>query len=619
MAESYVFTGTGFVTGKYEVTNEDIEKYIRSGYLKGFDEERVINSEDYINYKKDNPDVSAFSYMVDYIMGFRKRFHVVPFPPVAHNFPNAQNSLDLVVSAIDKALVDCGLCGNDIDAWFVGTATPHQYSPGIAEFAKSYFTDIDNQKPTYSLTSACVGFNINLSNAISFLKNNKEAKHVVIAHAEVMSKLLHEEKDFVPFSTFGDSASAVILSKTETEKQVGILAIFNGEDTAMLDFLGADSNGNLYMNPRMVKLRAVPNIADTATHLLKQCKWEIKDLKYFIPHQTGNAIVGSVAKLLNIDEKIVYQDVQKNYGNLSGSSIPACISVLNNQSLLIEGDKIITSVAGLGGEFGGFAYLVPKKLPKFKSPKLLAGKTVLITGATGGLGRQVAKIAASEGANLILQYFTNHKLASEIKTELEQKYKVEVSIFGLDLSDSGALCNFVKLIQDKFPSINYLLNLHAITGPLSKASCVTEKEFHDVTDANYTSVKNLCDSLSNIITDCILITGSVGEEAQFAGSASYVASKRALRAYARGLASEIYKNNTRCIYYIPGIIDSGMVSKLEESQIKASMMMVDQKELIPVEKIAKRMLLSVCRLKIPDVRISYESNLKVIKDSYLNF
>jgi 3-oxoacyl-[acyl-carrier-protein] synthase III/short-subunit dehydrogenase len=619
MVDSYIFTGIGIVTGAYEVLNSDIEKYIKSGYLEGFDESRIIESLEFQEFITKNPNETAFNYMTGHIMGFKKRYNVVPFPPAEHNFKEAENSLDLCVKAIDIALTNSGLGGNDIDAWFVGTATPHQYAPGIGEFAKAYFTDIDNQAPVYSLTSACVGFNINLMRAISFLEDNPKADHVVVAHAEVMSALLPTQKDFVAFSTFGDASAAVILSKVKTSDKQGVIAVVNHEDTRMLDFLGADSKGNLYMNPRMVKMRAVPNMTKATQSLLTMCNWSIEDLSWFIPHQTGNAIVDSVTKNLNISNKKVFKEIQINYGNLSGSSVPACFSLLEESGRLSPRNKIIASVAGLGGEFGGFAYVVPDYKPIFTTKKELNNKLILITGATGGLGREISHIAAGKGADLILHYNSNDCLATKLKNDLETEFGIKVSLIKADFSKDNEIKNFVSKIKSSFKVVNYLINTHAITGSLNKASELTIKELEEVITSNYLSIKIICDELKEIISECILITGSVGEDAQFPGSASYVASKRALRAYAVNLASDLFKCGIRCNYYLPGIIDSGMMSKLEKFQILSSMNMIRQQELIRVNDIANRMLKSVYRLEISNVRISYESNLKVIKDGYLNF
>jgi len=618
MKDSFIFKGTSFVLGNYEIPNDEIEKYVKSHYLEGFDYHRIENSEDYQEFIKKQPKTSAFDYMVGNIMGFYKRFHVVSFPPTTHKYEEAENSLDLCVNAIEKLLEKTKLNGNEIDAWFVSSATQTQFAPGIAEIAKSYFADIDNQAPCYSLTSACVGFNINLENAIMYFKQNPQAKNILIAHTEVMSALLPNTKDFVPFSSFGDSAAAVILSRVKTENQEGVVYITNSEDTKMLDFLGADPNGKLFMNPRMVKSRAVPNISNTFNKILKETQWKIEDLKYFIPHQTGNAIVDSVAKKIGIEKNKVYKEIQYNYGNLSGASIPACLDLLLENELKV-GDKIITSVAGLGGEFGGFAYIVPQNNTENHSQAELENKTIFITGASGGIGREIAMQAAEKGGNLILHYNSNSEKITKIKNDILSKYKVKIDLVQADLSDKNQTENLVYEIKSKFKNINYLIVTHAITGSLSKASEVSDLEFEKVLDVNYFSIKNLCDICSEIVTESIVIMGSVGEDAQFPGSASYVASKRALRAYAVSLATKVYENKVNCVYYLPGIVEAGMMAKLDKSQINMSLNNIRQKSMIEVKKIAERILKSAYRMKIPKVRISYESHLKVIKDGYLKY
>lgn len=618
MKDSFIFKGTSFVLGNYEIPNDEIEKYVKSHYLEGFDYHRIENSEDYQEFIKKQSKTSAFDYMVGNIMGFYKRFHVVSFPPTTHKYEEAENSLDLCVNAIEKLLEKTKLNGNEIDAWFVSSATQTQFAPGIAEIAKAYFADIDNQAPCYSLTSACVGFNINLENAIMYFKQNPQAKNILIAHTEVMSALLPNTKDFVPFSSFGDSAAAVILSRVKTENQEGVVYITNSEDTKMLDFLGADPNGKLFMNPRMVKSRAVPNISNTFNKILKETQWKIEDLKYFIPHQTGNAIVDSVAKKIGIEKNKVYKEIQYNYGNLSGASIPACLDLLLENELKV-GDKIITSVAGLGGEFGGFAYIVPQNNTENHSQAELENKTIFITGASGGIGREIAMQAAEKGGNLILHYNSNSEKITKIKNDILSKYKVKIDLVQADLSDKNQTENLVYEIKSKFKNINYLIVTHAITGSLSKASEVSDLEFEKVLDVNYFSIKNLCDICSEIVTESIVIMGSVGEDAQFPGSASYVASKRALRAYAVSLATKVYENKVNCVYYLPGIVEAGMMAKLDKSQINMSLNNIRQKSMIEVKKIAERILKSAYRMKIPKVRISYESHLKVIKDGYLKY
>ncbi len=619
MVNSYIFSGLGFVVGEYQISNNDILNSIKTSYLKGFNENRILESEAYCEYKKTNQNKSAFDYLAEDGMGFKYRYSVVPFPPTKPKYNDAKNSLDLCVEATEKALNDAGVSGNDIDAWFVGTATAHQIAPGIAEFLKSYFTDIDNQKPTFSLCSACVGFNINLENAIAFFEEHKNAKHIVVAHAEVMTELLTNESDFVPFVTFGDSAAAIVVSKVPTEKKCGITNICNFEDSAMLDFLGANKKGMLFMNPRMVKYRAVPNIIKAMDTIMQKDNLQHKDYDIIIPHQTGNAIVHSVAKKLDIPLSKIYQDVQYTFGNLSGASVPTAIACLKNKGNLKPNHKILTGVAGLGGEFGGFSYTVPEKIYKFSPKKELNNKTIFITGASGGIGQLIAKFAAKEGANLILHFNSNKEKADKLKNDLVAEYGVNIELWQADLSNISHIIDYKNKLSSHNTNINHLIITHAITGSLSKASEVCTDEFRQILNANYFSVKNLTEQFKNLITESCLITGSVGEDAQFPGSAPYVASKRALRGYAVNFADQMYQKNVRCIYYLPGLIDTGMISKLDNAQIQASMMMIGQKELINQDTIAMRMLKSVYRLKTSNVRISFESNLKVIKDGYLRY
>ena len=81
MYQNYIFSGFGFVTGKCEVTNPDIEKAIQDGFFDGLDAERIQQSDKFIEAKLKTPDLTPFEFMAGHLMGFKKRFHVVPFPP----------------------------------------------------------------------------------------------------------------------------------------------------------------------------------------------------------------------------------------------------------------------------------------------------------------------------------------------------------------------------------------------------------------------------------------------------------------------------------------------------------------------------------------------------------
>jgi short-subunit dehydrogenase len=84
-------------------------------------------------------------------------------------------------------------------------------------------------------------------------------------------------------------------------------------------------------------------------------------------------------------------------------------------------------------------------------------KTALITGASNGIGYELAKVLAEKGDNLILVARSKSKL-DELKKELEEKFKVSVYIIGKDLSLPEAAKDVYDEIKQKKFSIDYLIN-----------------------------------------------------------------------------------------------------------------------------------------------------------------
>jgi 3-oxoacyl-[acyl-carrier-protein] synthase III len=615
---NYIFSSLGFALGENKITNDQILHAIEKGYLTGFLSERIKESERFKDYQKEDPEICPFEFMANNMMGFKNRYHVVPFPPAKKNFANAENSLDLCVKAVDMAFKNSDIHPENIDAWMVSTATPHEQAPGIAATLKAYFTNYENQAQTMSLTSACVGFNINLERAVLFLKNNSNAKHVLVAHTELMSELLLNEHDFVPYTTFGDGAAAIILSKVSSDKKEGVINICNYEDLFMIDFLGANKSGDLYMEPRMVKRRAVPNMTKVASELIEETGWNINDIDIFIPHQTGNAIVHNVIKNLNFPIEKTYQKVQNQYGNLSGASVPFAMALLKSEKKLIQGQKILTSVAGLGGEFGGFTYIVPQDHKFDKHKKDLQDCNVLLTGATGGLGAAVAHQLAKKGANLVLQYNSSEKRLDNLLAKLKT-YEVSVETIRLDFSNPEFVKAKALEMKNAGKKFDYIIHTAATSGPVKRASEISREEMQEVYNINYLSAVALSEVLFPNIRKSVLFTGSVAQDAQFPGSSAYVASKKALYKYVIDFAERAYQSGIRCVYYMPGIIEGGMANHLSEEQKSAGLMQIAQRNKVTPEAMSERMVQSLYLPKVQLVRNIYVGKLHVCKDSYNNF
>lgn len=83
--------------------------------------------------------------------------------------------------------------------------------------------------------------------------------------------------------------------------------------------------------------------------------------------------------------------------------------------------------------------------------------TALITGASGGIGFELAKVHASKGDNLVLVARNKTKL-DELKIELEKQYKISVHTIGKDLSAPNAAQEVYDEVKQKNITVNYLIN-----------------------------------------------------------------------------------------------------------------------------------------------------------------
>jgi len=616
MFENYIFSGFGLSLGKYSITNEDLEKAVKKEWLEKFDAERVALGKNYQERKKETPNLTPFRYMAEIKMGFKTRNYVVPFPPSRKKYETAENALDLAVLSVQEAIQDAGIHQEEIDAWLVSTATPHEHAPGLAATLKSYFVSTENQSETMTLTSACGGFNYNLERALLYFQTHPNAQHLVVCHTELMSELLVDTVEFVPFVTFADAASTVVISRTFAEKKEGIISFVNYEDPQMINFLGATAKGRMYMQAGIIKNRAVANLTRNIQELLQKTNWQKEDIDILIPHQTGNAIVHETIDLLSFPKEKTYQTIQYEHGNLSGASIPACLHRLSKEDRLKEGAKILTATAGLGGENGAFTYLVPKQRKQKSDYRSLLAKTCLVTGATGGIGEAVAMEVASRGGNLILQYFSNDTKAQELKNNIIEKYQTEVQLFKVDFSQEKALYQFIDDVKENYQVIDYLIHTAAITSSLDRASKIDSEEFDKVFQINQWAPISLTKKIASIVKGTVLYVGSVAEDAEFSGSVSYVASKKGLHGFAAAFSDVLLSKGVKSVYYMPGLVAGGMAKYLDEQQKNTAMMAIGQRKITSLKDIAKRIVSSLYIPKVYGANNYYEGVLMVRRDSY---
>ena len=201
--------------------------------------------------------------------------------------------------------------------------------------------------------------------------------------------------------------------------------------------------------------------------------------------------------------------------------------------------------------------------------KLLKGKTVIITGATRGIGKGVALKLAEQGANIAFTYVSSKEKADAIEQEL-LLLGVKAKAFKSDASKMSEAESFVKKVNETFGSIDVLVNNAGITKD-NLLMRMSEDDFDRVLEVNLKSIFNLTKSVQRTMLkqrsgSIINMTSVVGVKGN-AGQSNYAASKAGVIGFTKSIALELGSRNIRCNAIAPGFIETEMTDKLDEKVI----------------------------------------------------
>jgi 3-oxoacyl-[acyl-carrier protein] reductase len=196
--------------------------------------------------------------------------------------------------------------------------------------------------------------------------------------------------------------------------------------------------------------------------------------------------------------------------------------------------------------------------------KLLQGKTAIITGASRGIGRGIAKVFAEQGANVAFTYSSSVQAAEELEKELSQ-YGVQVKGYQ---SNAGDFQEAQKLVDDvvaTFGTVDILINNAGITKD-NLLMRISEDDFDKVIEVNLKSVFNMTKAvqrtmLKNRAGSIINMSSVVGVKGN-AGQTNYAASKAGVIGFSKSVALELGSRNIRCNVIAPGFIETEMTEKL---------------------------------------------------------
>ena len=193
--------------------------------------------------------------------------------------------------------------------------------------------------------------------------------------------------------------------------------------------------------------------------------------------------------------------------------------------------------------------------------QILHGKNCLITGATGGLGKEIAKEFVKNGCNLFLTGRNNEKLSS-LKNELENDVsEIKIDFEDADLSDADEIQKLIEKVKGAFSNIDILVNCAGVF-PVKLLSDSTVEDFENCFSVNVKAAFVLCKEFSQGMISKkwgrIVNIASSSAYAGFKNTSIYCSSKHALLGLSRSLHSELKEYNVRTFCVSPGSIKTPM-------------------------------------------------------------
>ncbi|KAH8154923.1 uncharacterized protein LAJ45_01455 [Morchella importuna] len=194
----------------------------------------------------------------------------------------------------------------------------------------------------------------------------------------------------------------------------------------------------------------------------------------------------------------------------------------------------------------------------------LAGKTILVTGASSGIGRSVAIefSRTSPDIKLILAARREENLKELAKLlESESGGKTKVLPFKLDISSSSDVNGFVDRLPEEWRDIDILVNNAGLVKGVDKVGEIAEDDINIMLSTNVTGLINMTQKILPIFhtrggRGDVINVGSIAGREPYAGGSIYCASKAAVRSFTDSLRKELIATRIRVIEIDPGQVET---------------------------------------------------------------
>jgi len=201
----------------------------------------------------------------------------------------------------------------------------------------------------------------------------------------------------------------------------------------------------------------------------------------------------------------------------------------------------------------------------------LKGKNALVTGASRGIGKEIALTLAAAGANVALTYSSSSVAAEEVVKEMN-KLGVESFAIQANAADFAKAQEVIDHCVETWGSLDILVNNAGVTRD-NLLLRMSEEQWDEVLNTNLKSIFNYCKAVARPMmkqkSGSVINIGSVVGISGNAGQCNYAASKAGLIGFTKSFAKELASRSIRANVVAPGYITTDMTGELDPDVLRS--------------------------------------------------
>ncbi len=189
----------------------------------------------------------------------------------------------------------------------------------------------------------------------------------------------------------------------------------------------------------------------------------------------------------------------------------------------------------------------------------LSNKTILITGASSGIGQACAELLAAEGANLILCARRIERVA-ELANQLKQNHRIGAVALQLDVREQQSCSAKLKGLPDSFRNIDILINNAGLAAGKAKAQEADLPDWEEMIDTNIKGMlyftRMILPGMIERNSGHIVNIGSIAGLEPYGGGSVYCATKSAVKSFSAALRIDLLGTAIRVSNVQPGFVET---------------------------------------------------------------